>query len=138
MPRYRTAPEAAGTLPVRTPALWREVRRAYGFPLIMFALAIVPGLNFTYSGHGGLSWFLIPLCFPYILIYAVIQLIRVRDETYLWHRNFLAVSIPAYIALAYPLSWAATYSLRHTLGLQIPAWEFIKTMISPFPFWYFS
>jgi len=33
-------------------SFWREVMRAYRFPIVMFALAIIPGFNFTYSGHG--------------------------------------------------------------------------------------
>ena len=123
---------------VKITDLWQEVRRVYGFPLTMFALAIVPGLNFTYSGHGGPCWFLIPLCFPYVLVFAIIRLFTVRIERFLWFRNFFAATIPLYIGLAFPLSAAATYSLHHTFGLTIPVWTFMKVMMSPFPFWYFS
>ncbi len=58
-----TSAASAGRSP--SPSFWREVMRVYGFPMVMFALAIVPGLNFTYSGHGGPSWFFVPLCFPW-------------------------------------------------------------------------
>jgi hypothetical protein len=120
------------------PDLWREIRRTYGFPLTMFALAIIPVLNFTYSGHGGPSWFFIPLCCPYILVRGSIKLITPPPETFTWYRRFIAITIPAYIALALPLSWAATTSLQHTFGLTIPVWSFMAIMISPFPYWYFS
>lgn len=123
---------------VKIPDLWQEVRRVYGFPLTMFGLAIVPGLNFSYSGRGGPCWFLIPLSFPYILVFVIIRLFTVRIERFLWFRNFFAVTIPLYIGLAFPLSAAATYSLQHTFGPTIPVWTFMKVMISPFPFWYFS
>jgi hypothetical protein len=42
------------------PGFWREVLKLYGLPIAMFALAIIPGLNFTSSGHGGISWLLLP------------------------------------------------------------------------------
>jgi hypothetical protein len=120
------------------PDLWRELTRTYGFPLTMFTLAIIPGLNFTYSGHGGPSWFFIPLCCPYILVRGSIKLIKAPAETLAWYRRFFAITIPAYIALAFPLSWAATASLQHTFGLTVPVWSFMAIMISPFPYWYFS
>jgi hypothetical protein len=131
---------APGAASDRRPApdLGREIRRTYGFPLVMFALAIIPGLNFTYSGHGGPSWFLIPLCGPYIVLRGIIKLIAAPTETFAWYLKFFALTIPSYIALAFPLSWAATTSLQHTFGLTIPVWTFMAIMISPFPYWYFS
>jgi len=118
--------------------LWREVRRTYGFPLVMFLLAIVPGLNFTYSGHGGPSWFFIPLCAPYILLRAIIRIIRSQRPVRFFLVNFFVMTIPCYVVLAYPLSWAATTSIHNTFGLTIPTWDFMKVMISPYPYWYFS
>lgn len=117
---------------------WREVRRTYGFALVMFVLAITPGLNFTYSGHGGPSWFFVPLCAPYIFLRAMIRIIRSTREVRSSVVNFFAITIPCYILLAYPLSWAATTSIRNTFGLTIPTRDFMKVMISPFPYWYFS
>ena len=52
--------------------------------------------------------------------------------------KFYAATIPCYVALAYPLSWAATTSLHHTFGLTIDVWDFMKITISPYPYWYFS
>ena len=120
------------------PDLWREIRRTYGFPLTMFALAIFPVLNFSYSGHGGISWFFIPLCFPYIFLRTIVKLLKAPAATFAWYRGFFAITIPTYIALAFPLSWAATASLRHSFGLTVPIWSFMAIMISPFPYWYFS
>jgi hypothetical protein len=120
------------------PDLWREIKRTYGFPLTMFALAIIPGLNFTYSGHGGPSWFFIPLCFPYVFLRGIIKLIVSPGETFAWYGKFFVITIPSCVALAFPLSWAATASLQHTLGLTIPIRSFMAIMISPFPYWYFS
>jgi hypothetical protein len=120
------------------PDLRRELIRTYGFPLAMFVLAIIPGLNFSYSGHGGPSWFLIPLCAPYIVLRGIFKFFVVPSKTFAWYRKFFALTIPPYVALALPLSWAATNSLQHTLGLTIPVWTFMAIMICPIPYWYFS
>ena len=117
---------------------WSEVRRTYGFAGVMFALAIVPFLNFTYSGHGGISWLVIPLCFPYTILRALIKLMRGVPESRRWFGKFFLVTIPAYIALALPLSWAATKSIQQAFGLQVSTWQFFAIMVSPFPWYYFT
>jgi hypothetical protein len=115
-----------------------EIFRSYGFPLIMFACAIVPGANFTFSGHGGLSWFIVPLCFPAVTIRALVKMLRGNDESRIWYRSFYKITIPAYLAIAYPLSCAAVSSLQGTFGLSVSVWVFFGIMVSPFPWWYFS
>ena len=112
--------------------------RVYGFPIVMFALAITPGLNFTYSGHGGISWFVVPLCFPWVVLRAVITIVRGSEASRSWYKGFFRITIPSYVALALPLSWAATKSIGMTFGLRIPALKFFAIMVSPFPWWYFS
>ena len=120
------------------PGFVAELFRAYGFPLVMFALAIVPGANFSYSGHGGPSWFFLPLCFPTVVARAAIKILRSGGETRDWYKKFFKTTISIYLVSAYPLSWAATTSIRMSFGLTIPAWRFFLIAVSPFPFWYFS
>jgi hypothetical protein len=56
---------------------WREVVIAYRFPLVMVVLALVPILNFiAYSGHGGIGWLILPICFPWVIVKAVIKIMR--------------------------------------------------------------
>ena len=117
---------------------WREVWRSYGFAGVMFALAIIPFLNFTYSGHGGISWLIILLCFPYVILLALVKLIKGSRESRSWSRKFFLITIPAYIALAVPLSWAATKSMQHSFGLQVSTWQFFSIMASPVPWYYFT
>jgi hypothetical protein len=117
---------------------WREVLLTYGFPTLMFALAIIPGLNFTYSGHGGISWALIPLCFPSVILRALIKIMQGSNESRRWQKGFLRVTVPLYIILAIPLSWAATTSIRNTFGLPVSMWGFLAIMVSPFPWYYFT
>ncbi len=120
-----------------SPNFWREVLRVYSFPIIMFALAIIPGLNFTYSGHGGISWFFVPLCFPWVIARILIKIARGSETSRAWYKGFFKITIPSYVALALPLSWAAATSIRATFGLPISTWNFFLLMVSPFPWWYF-
>lgn len=117
--------------------LWHEAVRVYGFPFVMFALAIVPGLNFTYSGHGGFSWFFVPLCAPWVLIQATLKTVKASREKRGWYFRFFGLTIPSYVAVSLPLSFAATSSLKWTFGLQVSTWQFFSIMVSPFPWWYF-
>ena len=117
---------------------WLEVARAYSFPIVMFAAAIIPGLNFTYSGHGGFSWFLLPLCFPWVVLRALLKIISGSEPSRSWYKHFYRITLPSYIALALTLSWAATTSIRMTFGLSVSPWKFFAIMVSPFPWWYFT
>ncbi len=121
-----------------SPSFWREVVRVYGFPMVMFALAIVPGLNFTYSGHGGISWFFVPLCFPWVIVRILIKIAKGSEASSRWYKTFFKITIPSYIAISLPLSWAATTSIRMTFGLPISTWSFFALMVSPIPWWYFT
>jgi hypothetical protein len=120
------------------PGFWSEVARTYAFPFVMFALAIIPGLNFTYSGHGGLSWFVTPLCFPWVILRAIASILKGPDASRTRYKRFFLTTIPAYVVLALPLSWAATASLRSTFGLSISTRNFFGIMVSPLPWWYFT
>ncbi len=141
---WRRAPEAfSGTSAVPTdsgasPRFWREVIRVYRFPMVLFALAIVPGLNFTYSGHGGISWFFVPLCFPWVIVRILTKIAKGSETSRRWYKSFFKITIPSYIAIALPLSWAAATSIRMTFGLPVSTWNFFALMVSPFPWWYFT
>jgi len=117
----------------------RQVIRTYGFPIVMFALAIVPGPNFfMYSGHGGIGWFIVPLCFPYVVVRALIKILGGTEESRTWYRRFFKITLPCYMVAAVPLSWAAAMSIRMTFGLPISGWAFFALMVSPVPWWYFT
>jgi hypothetical protein len=120
------------------PSFSREVAGVYGFPLAMFALAIIPGLNFTYSGHGGISWFIVPWCAPWVLIRAIVKTLKARGEMRGWYIRFFKITIPSYVAMSLPLSWVATTALKLTYGSEFSTWKFFADMVSPFPWWYFS
>ena len=117
---------------------WSEVWVTFGFPAVMFAVAIAPALNGLYSGHGGLAWFIAPLCSPWIALRALLKTTIGPEVARGWYRNFFKWAIPAYIVLALPLSWAATASIQEHYGLLISTWFFFAMMVSPLPWLYFT
>lgn len=141
---WRSVPKSLGTASAvpaddnSSPNFWREVIKVYSFPLVMFALAIVRGLNFTYSGHGGISWFFVPLCLPLVIVRLLIKIAKGSEGSRSWYKSFFKITIPSYIAIALPLSWAAATSIRMTFDLPISTWTFYALMVSPFPWWYFT
>jgi len=141
---WRRAPGSLGSTSAvltddsSSPNLWHEVISVYGFPMAMFVLAIVPGLNFTYSGHGGISWFFVPLCFPWVIVRILSKIAKGSEASRRWYKSFFKITIPSYIAIALPLSWSAATSIRMTFGLPISTWSFFAIMVSPFPWWYFT
>jgi Predicted membrane protein (DUF2207) len=139
---WRRAPRRVGAISAVPAQLAlnfpREVIRTYSFPMVMFALAIIPGLNFTYSGHGGISWFFVPLCFPWVIVRILIKIAKGSEASSMWYKRFFKITIPSYIAIALPLSWAAAASIHMTFGLPISTWAFFALMVSPFPWWYFT
>ncbi|MBV9669766.1 MAG: hypothetical protein JOZ43_02320 [Acidobacteriales bacterium] len=116
---------------------WVECRRLFLFSGVMFVLAIVPVLNYTYSGHGGFAWLIAPLCGPYITIRAIRRFREVGGAVRSAYARFLIRAIPSYVVAALPLSWMATMSIRHTFGLRVSPWAFYGVMVSPFPWSYF-
>lgn len=119
-------------------SFWWEAFVTYSFPVVMFTLAIVPGLNHVYSGHGGFAWFIAPLCSPWVVVRALLKLTASPRFARRWYRTFYQVTLPAYVILALPLSWGATASIEVAYGLQVSPWLFFGMMISPFPWLYFT
>lgn len=121
------------------PIYRRELVADFSVPMVMFVLALIPGLDFfMYTGHGGIAWMVIPLCFPFVIVRAVIKLVKSSGATRKWYKRFFLITIPSYIAVALPLSWAATKSIRASFGFEVPTWAFFAIMVSPFPWWYFT
>jgi hypothetical protein len=120
------------------PSFFRTVVGVYGFSFVMLALAIVPGLNFTYSGHGGPSWFFIPLCGPWVTLRALYKIWHASGTIRKWYVWFFKVTLPAYVAGSLALSWVAAMSLQWTYGSKFAVRGFFLDMVSPIPLWYFG
>ena len=114
-----------------------ELFVTYCLPAVLLTAAIVPGVNFVYSGHGGFAWLLLPLGTPFVLVRALLKCTRGPEPTRAWFRRFFKLSVPVYAALLMPLSWAAATSINSTFGLEVTPLQFFSVAAAPFPWWYF-
>jgi hypothetical protein len=92
---------------------------------------VIPGCNFSYSGHGGPSWFILPFVFPYALFrigYGIYCGGPIRG----FYLGFAKITLPVYIVAAYLLSYFAALSITNTFGLNIEQLDFFKLMLVPF------
>jgi len=100
----------------------RAAARAYSFAFVMGLAAVIPGCNFTYSGHGGPSWLLLPFVFPV----AVTSLFLTYRATAAEHRKatfrFIAISLGVYGVGTLLLSLAGSASIEATFGLAVQWW----------------
>jgi hypothetical protein len=135
---HRAASLSDASIANFTPPFWREVVRTYGFPIVMFGLAFVPGANFlAYSGHGGVGWLLLPLCLPWVIVRILIKIAKGSEQSSNWYKSFFKLTVPSYLVLALPLSWAAVTSIHSSMGLAVSPWVFFALAAAPFPWVYF-
>ena len=106
--------------------------QAYGFPAYMVLVGVIPIVNaFFYSSHGGIGWLVLPFTFPYVLVRLGIALWRSHPSNRRRLSRFATLSIPGYIALTAPLSWAATYSINSWLGTSLHWTQFWAMTLLP-------
>ncbi|KRT68057.1 MAG: hypothetical protein XU15_C0031G0004 [candidate division NC10 bacterium CSP1-5] len=106
--------------------------QVYGFPAYMVLVGVIPIVNaFFYSSHGGIGWLVLPFTFPYVLVRLGIALWRSHPSNRRRLGRFATLSIPGYIALTAPLSWAATYSINSWLGTSLHWTQFWALMLLP-------
>jgi hypothetical protein len=91
-----------------------------------------------HTGDGGFAWFVAPLCFPWIAFRALLKLTLSGQPRRRRYKRFYLATLPCYLVLALPLSWAATASIQATFGLPVSPWFFYGVMVSPFPWYYFT
>jgi hypothetical protein len=110
------------TLGLMNKAYARAAVRAYSFALVMGLAAVIPGCNFTYSGHGGPSWLLLPFVFPVV----VVSLLSTYRATAAEHRGamfrFIVISLVGYVVGTLFLSVAGSASIEATFGLAVQWW----------------
>jgi hypothetical protein len=73
-----------------------------------------------------------------VVLRATFKITKGPEESRNWFKTFYKTTLPTYIVLALPSSWAATTSIRATFGLIVSPWKFFAIMVSPFPWWYFT
>jgi hypothetical protein len=104
----------------------------YGFAAAMAFMAIVPGCNSAYSGHGGFAWFIAPLVFPY----ALIRMSWIYSAASRVQRNSIlllaCITLVAYVPLSLIATYVGARSIESSFGLQIKPLELWGMFTMPF------
>jgi len=107
--------------------------QVYWFPSCMLLIGLIPLVNaFAYSLHGGVGWLALPFTLPFVLVRLGIAYWRSGDPLRRRVMRFAAVSLPIYVIVTAPLSWAATHSISSWLGTTLRWNQFWSLMLMPF------
>jgi hypothetical protein len=97
----------------------------------MALLAIIPGCNLLYSGHGGPAWFILPLVFPYALLRLYFVYRSAPKEQKGFAKRFVFSSLGIYLPLSFLAAVLGAASIRDTLGLQVEPLSFWGMLTQP-------
>jgi hypothetical protein len=94
--------------------------KVFGVPLALLVVGCVPGVSLVhYSGHGGLAWLLLPLCFPYIVVMLAIKVGQMPTVEKARGTATAIAGVWLYMLVAYPLGrWSERY-INSTIGLRL-------------------
>jgi hypothetical protein len=98
---------------------------AYGFAAVMAFLAIIPGCNLAYSGHGGPAWLILPFVFPVALLRLYLHYRLAPKEQKAFAKRFGFASVGAYMPLSLGAAFLGAFSIGKTIGLPVeplPLW----------------
>ena len=106
--------------------------KVFGAPVALLVLGCVPGVSlFLYSGHGGLAWLLLPLCFPYIALMLAIKISRLPAEERARGTTTALIGVLFYMLVAYPLGRCSERYFNSTIGLRLLPGTIFKQAIFP-------
>ena len=105
---------------------------AYGFALVMAVIAVVPGLNYLYSGHGGPAWLLLPFVFPVALVRLYLAVRHAPVEKKPFVKRFAWLTVIAYLPLSLVASYLGVASIERTFGLPVQTMTMWGLFIFPF------
>jgi hypothetical protein len=110
----------------------RPFLRVLVFPVGLLILGCIPVISwFVWSGHGGFGWFLLPLCFPYMIVRLTILIWRAEPSARKKGVSKAAAVIAAYILLAYPATLYTEYYIGSTIGNFIQKGMLFRLAIFP-------
>jgi hypothetical protein len=109
----------------------KELLALFKFPALMLVLAIFPGINcFIYSGHGGLGWFILPFCTPYVLLR--LAMLALHDAPIRqWFLKYGTLLTIAWMFLSLPLSYVAVRGINACTHMELRTYEFYKMITFP-------
>jgi hypothetical protein len=111
---------------------YRLFFRALLFPVGLLLLSCLPGVSFfLWSGHGGIGWILLPICFPYLIVRMTFLIWRTEPSA---RKNAAALALAilaAYVLLAYPITRYTEHYVNSTIGKFIQQGTLFRLAIFP-------
>jgi hypothetical protein len=111
---------------------YRPFFRTLLFPFGLLFLGCIPGVSFfVWSGHGGIGWILLPICFPYLIARLLILIWKSEPNA---RKNTASLSIAilaAYVVLAYPITRYTEHNINSTIGNFIQEGTLFRLAIFP-------
>ena len=105
------------------------------FPVGLLILGCVPVISwFAWSGHGGFGWFLLPICFPYMIVRLTILIWRAEPNARKTAVRLGAAIVAVYILFAYPATLYTEYYISSTIGNFIQKGTLFRLAIFPIGF----
>jgi hypothetical protein len=98
----------------------------------MIAMAMTPGCNVMYSGHGGPAWFVLPFAFPATLLTLFRAFRAAPHHERAQTKRFIVMSLAVYVILAFVGAHAGAASIRRSFGLEVPPLQLWGLLLSPF------
>jgi hypothetical protein len=104
----------------------------YGFAAAMALMAIIPGCNFAYSGHGGFAWLLVPFVMPVALARMWWVYRQTPESERASLRRFAVVSLVLYAPLSFVAAVLGARSIQSSFGLEVEPLFFWGMFTLPF------
>jgi hypothetical protein len=97
----------------------------------MITMAMTPGCNVMYSGHGGPAWLILPFAFPATLL-ILFRAFRAsphdeRSQT----KRFIVMSLAVYVVVAFAGAHLGAASIKRSFGLEVPPLQLWGLLLSP-------
>ncbi len=105
---------------------------AFGPALLLAIAAAIPGLNYLYSGHGGVAWLLLPFALPLALCVLVVGYRDAPRSERPARRRFAIASLALYAPASLAASYVGVHSIRATFGLSVAPLKMWALFMSPF------
>ena len=100
--------------------------------MVLLLLGCIPGISwFIWSGHGGVGWLLLPLCFPYIVIRLAILVFRSQPDERNHQLRVAVACISLYVLTAYPATYYAEHYINSTIGPFIQRGTLFRLTVFP-------
>jgi hypothetical protein len=112
--------------------MYRRLVRLLLFPACILILGCIPRVSFfVWSGHGGIGWILLPICFPYLIVRLTILVWKTEASTRKNAAGLAAAILAGYVVLAYPITRYTEHYVNSAIGNFIQEGTLFRLAIFP-------